>query len=56
LFALYATRGTFSRNAIHWPDIKKSIVRMACVMFSGRTNYIGEFRYVGMKLKVYALG
>jgi hypothetical protein len=39
LFTLNATNGTFSRNAIHWPDMRKTKVRKACAAFSGMTNY-----------------
>jgi hypothetical protein len=38
LLTLNASSGALKRNAVHWPETRKSVVKKACAMFSGRTN------------------
>lgn len=40
LFALNATNGALSRNAIHCPESRNRRVRNACAPFSGITNWV----------------
>jgi hypothetical protein len=39
LLTLNASSGALRRNAVHCPETRKSVVRKAWAMFSGRTNY-----------------
>jgi hypothetical protein len=38
LLTLNANSGALRRNAVHCPESRKSVVKKACAMFSGRTN------------------
>jgi hypothetical protein len=37
--ALNASSGALRRKAVHCPEIRKSVVKKAWAMFSGRTNF-----------------
>jgi hypothetical protein len=39
LLTLNASSGALRRNAVHCPEIRKSVVKKAWAMFSGRTNF-----------------
>jgi hypothetical protein len=39
LLTLNASSGALRRNAVHCPEIRKSVVKKAWAMFSGRTNW-----------------
>jgi len=39
LLTLNASSGALRRNAVHCPETRKSVVKKAWAMFSGRTNF-----------------
>jgi hypothetical protein len=39
LLTLNASSGALRRNAVHCPESRKSVVKKAWAMFSGRTNF-----------------
>jgi hypothetical protein len=39
LLTLNASSGALRRNAVHCPEIRKSVVKKAWATFSGRTNF-----------------
>src|SRR5882757_9347232 len=45
LLTLNASSGALRRNAVHCPETRKSVVKKAWAMFSGRTNFKKRIKF-----------